>query len=652
MAMDEQQPGRAVAESRFRTLFLKSPDAFMLLIDGVFTDCNEATLALFDARRDEFVGKTPYDFSPPYQPNGATSKMAATDRIRTALRTGSAKFEWVHCRLDRSEFWAEVTLTAFTHEGRQTLFAAVRDLSVRKRAEQALKESEERYRKLFDLSPQGIVIAGTATRRMVYANPAFRTLFGYDEAALCALSVDDLHPPEEMPEVDRHFQRMTAGEETFAPELTCRRADGSVFCADISAAVIELNGERLVLGTFQDNTERRKNEEQKLEMERRLLHAQKLESLGVLAGGIAHDFNNLLTAILGNLDLALREIPKSSPTRSKLDRAIQATNSAAELTRQMLAYSGKGRFVLELVDLNEVMRDNADLLRASIVRTATLDVDTAPDLPLIEADPGQIQQVIMNLVTNASEALGSEAGVIAIRTGVEESDEARLARSRLEGKPGPGRFVFVEVSDTGAGMGAEAERRLFEPFFTTKFTGRGLGMSVVSGIVRGHGGAIFVDSRPAEGTMVRVLFPASETTRRERTGDDAASADFEMRGLKILVVDDEEPIRNVCAAFAERLGLIAVTASDGLEGLAILRALGSEIACVILDLTMPRMDGVRAFQEMKRISPDVPIILSSGYDEQHATSLFGGEGLAGFIEKPFRMRAFEEKLKKVLRGRS
>jgi PAS domain S-box-containing protein len=768
------------AESRFRTLFEKSQDAYLLLVGGVFTNCNEAAQELYGARREALIGRGPYDFSPEFQPSGESSLREALERIAEAEATGASKFEWLHERADGTAFWAEVTLTSLVIGGERAAFASVRDITVRKRAQEALiaseqrlraivenaneviytltwdgvftfvspawtsiighpvpdvvgksfvpfvhpddvqacaeflarvretgrpqrgveyrvkttdgqwvwftstgaairdgaespgyyvgvgleiterkrseevlRENEERYRKLIDASPQGIFIVDAANRTGRYANPQFLRLFGCPAAQVERLRADDLHPPDEVPSVLEHFAAILRGEETLAPALKCRRSDGSIFYADISAVPLELGGEPCVVGMFADVTERKLAEERRMEMERRLMHAQKLESLGVLAGGIAHDFNNLLTAILGNLDLALREPLPASSTRSMLEQAIKATNSAADLTRQMLAYSGKGRFVLERLDLNEVVQSNAGLFRSSVARTASLEVSGEPGLPLIEADPAQIQQVIMNLVTNASEAVGARAGAIEIRTGTETCDEARLGDSLLEEKPLPGQFAFVEVADSGEGMDAEALRRLFEPFFTTKFTGRGLGMSVVSGIVRGHKGAIFVDSEPGRGTVVRVLFPASTSTAPPQPERSVARPVAETpRDVTILVVDDEEIVRKLSVAFAERMGFRTIAAADGEEALDLFRQHASEIDCVILDLTMPRMDGVRTFREMKRIAEDVPVILSSGYSEQHATSLFDGEGLAGFLEKPFRLSAFEEKLRSVLKRRS
>ena len=402
-----------------------------------------------------------------------------------------------------------------------------------------------------------------------------------------------------------------------------------------------------------DITERARAEAERLEMERRLLHAQKLESLGILAGGVAHDFNNLLMAIIGNLDLALLDLLPISAARSYIARALQATRRAADLTRQMLAFSGKGRFVITRMDLSELVRENTKLFRAAISRTVSMNLCLTRESTAIEADAGQVQQVIMNLITNASEAIGERAGVITLTTGVEAFDAAYLSTSRLNEKPPAGRFAYVEASDTGCGMDAETHQRLFEPFFTTKFTGRGLGMATVLGIVQGHKGAVMVQSAVGHGSTIRVLFPAVETVG---AAIDSRPVEFPGQGgtraprRTVLVVDDEEAVREVCAALVQTLGFQPITAADGEEGLRLFERHADEIDCVLLDLTMPRMHGISAFREMKRLRPDIPVILCSGYNEQEATKQFTNEGLAGFLQKPYTLEDLKNKIEPVLKS--
>jgi len=402
-----------------------------------------------------------------------------------------------------------------------------------------------------------------------------------------------------------------------------------------------------------DITERARAEADRLEMERRLLHAQKLESLGVLAGGIAHDFNNLLMAVIGNLDLALLNLSPTSAGRPYVDRALRATRRGADLARQMLAYSGKGHFVITPMDLSELVRENTNLFRTAISRAVSMNLCLTQERSSIEADPGQVQQVIMNLITNASEAIGEKAGVVTLTTAVEGFDAAYLSKSRLNEKPPAGRFAYIEVSDTGCGMDAETNQRLFDPFFTTKFTGRGLGMAVVLGIVQGHRGAIMVESAVGHGSTIRVLFPAAEAPSAAGDGD---SVEFPGRAgttalpRTVLVVDDEEVVREVCATLVQQLGFQTITAADGEEGVRLFKGHADEIGCVLLDLTMPRMHGISAFREMKRLRPDIPVILCSGYDEREATEHFTNEGLAGFLQKPYTLEDLKNKVELVLKG--
>ncbi|MFH0880075.1 MAG: response regulator [Lentisphaerota bacterium] len=417
--------------------------------------------------------------------------------------------------------------------------------------------------------------------------------------------------------------------------------------------VVDSNGK--VIGTTgfaRDITERKKAEAERLDMERRLLHTQKLESLGILAGGIAHDFNNLLMAILGNLDLALQDLSPLSPARTSVEQALQASRHAADLTRQMLAYSGKGSFVLRPLDLSELVEENAHILKAAIDKNVNLKLSLAHQLPPITVDPGQLQQVIMNLITNASEAIGEQPGVVSLATGVDYFDEASLSNSKLVEKPRPGCFVWLEVSDTGCGMDDVTQLRIFDPFFTTKFSGRGLGLSAVLGIIRGHQGAIMVESTLGRGSKIRVLIPAQTTEAVAREAkktrlENAAIAAKPVSGV-VLVVDDETMVRELCHRMLERLGFRVFTAVDGQDALSVFQGHADEIDCVLLDLTMPRMDGVATFSELRRLRPNLRIILSSGYSHQEAIHRFGGQGLAGFIQKPYQLRTLQDEFRRVM----
>ncbi len=383
-----------------------------------------------------------------------------------------------------------------------------------------------------------------------------------------------------------------------------------------------------------DITAAKQAEKERERLHAQLQHAQKLESLGVLAGGIAHDFNNLLMGVLGNAEIALLDLASESPAREELQAISAAAKTAAELTKQMLAYSGKGKFVVQPLNLSKLVEDMAHLLEISISKKVALKYNFAENLPPVEADAAQIRQIVMNLIINASEAVGEKSGVITVTTGVMEADQAYLSETYLDESLKEGYYVYLEVADTGRGMDQKTIDKIFDPFFTTKFTGRGLGLAAVLGIVRGHSGALKVYSQPKRGTTFKVLFPCSEedaAALTEEVGEDEA-----WRGSgTILVVDDEEHVRAIAKKMIERGGFTVITASDGGEAVELFRARADEIVLVLLDLMMPHLDGEETFRELRRIRSDVKAILSSGYNEQEVTSRFVGKGLAGFIQKPY-----------------
>jgi PAS domain S-box-containing protein len=336
--------------------------------------------------------------------------------------------------------------------------------------------------------------------------------------------------------------------------------------------------------------------------EQAMLQSQKLESLGVLAGGIAHDFNNLLVGILGNAGLALMEMAPEAPGRDTIREIELAGQRAADLVRQMLAYSGQGRFLIERIDLNGLIDEMSHLTRASISKTVVIEHRFAQSLPAVQVDATQIRQLVMNLVVNASDALGDSGGTVSILTGVTHADQAYLADALLGDGLGEGDYVFVEVADTGHGMDEATRGRIFDPFFTTKFAGRGLGLAAVLGIVRGHRGAIRVSSEVGRGTSIRVLLPAVgelPTTPPEARPDAAFAA-----AGTVLVVDDEPSVRHVTRRALERMGYSVLVAADGQAGIDLFQEHAGELACVLLDLTMPRMSGEEAHETMRRLGPD------------------------------------------------
>ncbi len=530
------------------------------------------------------------------------------------------------------------------------------DITDRKRAEEALKESEERLRNIVENSTN-VFYSHTPDNRLIYLSPQFEKIFGYDPKDRMLLWTETLTDnPVNQKGIESTSEAIRTGRPQPTYELELKAGDGRKVWVEVSESPVVRDGRTvMVVGALQDITERKKAEKERMEMERRFQQSQKLESLGVMAGGIAHDFNNLLTAILGNLDLALMGGLENSRSRAFMEKARRATLRASDLTNQMLAYSGKGKFHVRSFNLSGLVEEMTELLKASIAKTVSLNLNTDRDIPDIKADPTQIQQIIMNLIVNASEAIGSRPGVVTISTGVRDCDEHCLAQSRLREKPRPGRYVFLEVRDTGCGMDEKTLERLFDPFFTTKFTGRGLGMAAVLGIVEGHGGAIAIQSEPGRGTVVEVLFPAQLPA--ERPGVPGAAREPLASGAQrgrgyvsetVLVVDDEDMVLDLCAAMVEQLGFRALRASDGREALEVFRRHAGEVSLIILDLTMPRMDGVEAFHEIKRIRGDVRVIVSSGFSEQEVSGRFEGDEPSSYIKKPFELNRLREKIGEVL----
>ncbi len=371
-------------------------------------------------------------------------------------------------------------------------------------------------------------------------------------------------------------------------------------------------------------------------------HVQKLESIGVLAGGIAHDFNNLLHVVLGNADIALSNLKAGSPSREPIEEVVRATLRAADLTRQLLAYSGKGAFVVRHLDLSTEVREMATLLRTAISKQATLAWELASNLPAVSADPTQIRQIVMNLITNASDSLGESGGTISLRTGItrlEDLDNQHFGvplEAETPADPSDDPFVYLEIADTGGGMTPDTLGRIFDPFFSTKFTGRGLGLAAVMGIVRSHHGLIRVRTAPGEGTAFRVLFPAVAGAARKMGKPTAERSDWQGSGT-ILVVEDEEGVREVAERILQEIGFQTIGAEDGRRALEIMGEVGDSVTAVLLDLSMPRMGGAETFRRLRALRPELPILMMSGYTEQVVAPQFSGSGpgITGFLQKPF-----------------
>ena len=532
------------------------------------------------------------------------------------------------------------------------------DIALRKSQEEALETGRLAQRALLDNQPH-LAWLKDVEGRFLAVNKVFAEACGLSSPeSLVGKTNLDVWPPElaEAYRADDAAVMATARQK--AVEEPIASVDGTRWFETYKSPVFAPDGSIVgTTGVARDVTERKQAEQKALraEEERRklelsVLQAQKLESLGVLAGGIAHDFNNLLTSILGNADLALGALSPSSPARGFLDDIECASRRAADLCRQMLAYSGKGRFVIQPISLNELVSEMGQLLSVSTSKKATLIHSFAAHLPSVMADATQIRQVAMNLITNASEAIADREGTITLRTGTLSCDRAYFADAIGDSERHvPGLHVFLDVSDTGIGMDAETLSRIFDPFFSTKFAGRGLGLAAVLGIVRGHKGALKVSSEQGKGTTFRVLLPAHGAAAEPGEARPAAAGDFRGHGL-VLVADDEAAVRALVRTILERAGFRVVTAVDGREALELYKQHGREIRLVVLDMTMPQLDGEACFLALRELDPDAKIVMTSGYSEQEVVAHFVGKGLAGFVQKPYKADVLLGKIRDVLQG--
>ncbi len=429
-------------------------------------------------------------------------------------------------------------------------------------------------------------------------------------------------------------------------EAAARRPDGRTLDVLMSANLLAgANSECLgcIVG-LSDVSRLKKAEEELRVKEDQLRQSQKMESIGVLAGGIAHDFNNLLTGVMGNASIALESMPAWDRNRPLLEAVITSANQAADLTRQLLAYAGKGRFIVRPLNVSEMLRGMMGLLRGSVPAIVGIDLDLQEDIAPVEADEGQIQQIVMNLVLNAAEAIGDRPGQILIQAQARSVDAAVIEQSRLDIPAGT--YVCLEVQDTGPGMDEATKSRIFEPFFTTKFTGRGLGLAAVHGIVRAHKGAVLVYSHPGNGARFTVLLPAADSGPSQKAEITARVQDLYGQGT-ILVVDDEEAVRMVAKASLERFGYRVLLARNGIEAVEIFEQIPDQISVVLLDLTMPLMSGEETFRRLRAIRADAPVLLSSGYNQIEVIKRFAGQGLAGFVGKPYSASTLVAKVKSV-----
>ncbi len=517
-------------------------------------------------------------------------------------------------------------------------FGTNTDIDDKKRAEKALRASEELARSVIQNSPDCVEVLD-CDGQVLLVNTAGLQLLGVSDGGVPQGNWLDSWEGDERSRVARHMEQAREGQAiTF--EETARLGFGQDKVWEVSLTPIFDEDRRVckLLCVSRDITERMRAEEE-------LRQTAKLESLGVMAGGIAHDFNNLLTGILGNASL-LAELPNPQD-RELAEDIVASSQRAADLTRQMLAYSGKGRFEVRALDLSVQVREILRLILPMIDKAVTVELKLDENLPSVEADQGQMQQLIMNLAINGAEAMSGQPGRVTIMTYAADIDETFIAHRLPAHEIGPGRYVCLEVQDTGCGMDEETKSKIFDPFFTTKFTGRGLGLAAVSGIVRGHKGALRVSSTVGVGTTFRVFLPAMAG------GHAAVKKPAEAGRLQagqgtVLLVDDEEIVRRIARASLERQGYKVLVANNGREAIEVFKSQAHAVQLVILDMTMPVMGGEETLGNLREIRSDVPVIVCSGYNEVEVIRRFTSQGIAGFIQKPYTAASLAGTVKAVI----
>ncbi len=611
--------------------------AFLTDSDGVIVSWNASVERAFGYQESEFMRKpSSILFTAEDQASGAPDK----DR-EIARRNGRAvAFRWYRHKNGSAVLKENRLLVRKGPDGQGLGFAWLMfDAGF---AQTALRESEERL--ALSTTPD-FTYTFDLDGRFTYVNRALLSLWQKPLAEAIGKNFFELgYPPELAARLQNQIQQVIDTRQPLRDRTPFTGPTGETrFYEYIFVPVIDANQVEAVTGSTRDITEQKRFEEKERESQEQLRERARLESLGVMAGGIAHDFNNLLVGILGNASLLVEMAPeKERPFASEI---VLAAERAADLTNQMLAYSGRGQFATEILDVNQLIRDNLTLLRATISRSVSLELDLSADDCFIEADRGQIQQIVMNLLINASEAIGNSPGIIGIRTKLIDRTAAQTSE-RLHSQVAPGCYVRVDVADNGSGMSPETQKRIFDPFFSTKFTGRGLGLAAVLGIVKGHEGDIDVVSRPGAGATFTVLLPVCERARTEHR-DSKPSPEPEAARGTVMVVDDEEIVLRTASAALRSRGFRAVTAPGASEALDILRG-GSEISLVILDLTMPVMTGEQAIPLIKQIRPELPIILSSGYSEAEIVRRFSSAGIADVLQKPYTVDELLSRVNRVL----
>jgi len=639
--LERERRALKVSELKYRTLFASSADAIMMLDNGVFSQCNSATIEIFAcASEDDFLGKRPDDFSPDIQPGGQSSRQLAEQYIGKSLEQGSHHFEWLHKRLDGTEFLADVKLSAMDLDGKITVQALVRDISERKRKEAELRKLSA----CIEQSGEAILITDKHGN-IEYVNSSFSKLTGYSPKEALYNSLAMLNSGSQDAAFYENLWSSVLKGETWQGKVIDKRKDGSFYPALLTISPIHEESSNndsfthfVVIQSDLTHLE---------DAEARFQQAQKMEAVGTLVGGIAHDFNNMLAGITGNLYLAKKRVQAQPEVVAKLDNIEQLSLRAAEMIQQLLTFSRKGIVDIKPLSLTPFIKETLKFLSTSVPENIILHQDVCNDDLLIKGDVTQLHQVLMNLINNARDAVeNSPQPAITIALQACEVDAAMVSnKADVEA----GLYARLSVSDNGEGIANDQMDALFDPFFTTKPVGKGtgLGLAMVYGAVKTHHGYIDVESTQGSGSTFHIYIPLELDQAKVCHMQEKQDA-IRGSGELVLLVDDESIVRKAISAVLESFGYRVLQAEDGLQGLDVFKMHQHEVDIALLDLVMPVCGGVPLAKRMRELNPDLPVIFMTGYDKDHL--LEKGEQLAHdlMLSKPVNFDALSHSIRQLL----
>lgn len=558
-------------------------------------------------------------------------------------RTGLHQFPTAHRHKDGHLIHLEISVNVVRDSGHKLVVGFARDVTERRRAEDSLMRLTRQKKQILHSVTEGIV-GLDASGGVTFCNPAAARLLGRSvgeivgsraHAVFCASGESSC----------ADCDSLAHGGVPTPTERTIVRADGAVIPVELTSTPMHENGRIAgAVVVFSDISSRKRAEEDRRIMEAQIQQAQKLESLGLLAGGIAHDFNNILVGILGNACIAMEDLTSASPAHARLQRIVNAGQRASRVIHQILAYAGQARPDLAPIDLSHAVTETAEFMRPSVPQQIDLELCLTSDLPAVHADPGQLEQVLTNLLLNAVEAIGGSQGAVTLATRRTDVDADRAAFEFAGQELRPGSYGCLEVSDTGCGMSPETLARIFDPFFSGKKKGRGLGLAAIRGIVRAHGGAIAVHSVVGRGTTFEILLPLAAEPVAKTESAAARRLDLAGRRRTVLVIDDEEDICDVVATLLGPRGIQVLTATSGTAGIELFKRNAAEIDLVLLDVTMPGITGPETLRAIRAIRDDARVVFSSGYNGDGIQSALAGHGAVGFLHKPYTPETLLERI--------